>query len=63
DITSNSIVKNITWLCKELGIKTIAEFVETESIFIAVKDFGIDYSQGMFISQAIPQISCSSARV
>jgi len=63
DMTSNSIVKNITWLCRELGIRTIAEFVETESIFISVKDFGIDYSQGLFLSQAMPQLNCFSARL
>ncbi len=49
DRTSSVIVKNITGLCRELNIKTIAEFVETESIFRIVRDFGIDYSQGFFI--------------
>ncbi len=49
DRTSSVIIKNIAGLCRELNIKTIAEFVETESIFKLVCDFGIDYSQGLFI--------------
>lgn len=49
DRTKMIIVKNITELCKELGIQTIAEFVETEEVFNRVKEFGIDYSQGFYI--------------
>lgn len=49
DTTNMVIVRNIAELCKELGIKTIAEFVESEEVFNRVKEFGIDYSQGFFI--------------
>lgn len=49
DRTSSVIVKNIAGLCRELNIKTIAEFVESESIYRLVKDYGIDYSQGLYI--------------
>lgn len=49
DKTKMIIVRNIAELCKELGIKTIAEFVETEEIFNRVREFGIDYSQGFYI--------------
>ena len=49
------IVRNIAGLCRELGIKTIAEFVETEEIFNRVKEFGIDYSQGFHIGLPGPQ--------
>jgi EAL domain-containing protein (putative c-di-GMP-specific phosphodiesterase class I) len=34
-------------------MKVIAEFVEDEDIFIMVKDFGIDYSQGYYFSRPI----------
>ena len=54
DRTSSVIIKNIAGLCRELNIKTIAEFVESDSILRAVKDFGIDYSQGIFIDAPSP---------
>jgi EAL domain-containing protein (putative c-di-GMP-specific phosphodiesterase class I) len=50
DPTTRVIVKNITALCKELNVKTIAEFVETESILKAVNEYGIDFSQGCYIN-------------
>jgi len=62
DRTSSVIVRNITGLCRELNIKTIAEFVETDSIFRLVKDFGIDYSQGMFINSPSPLPDTSMPR-
>lgn len=49
DNTKMIIVRNIAELCRELGIKTIAEFVESEDIFNRVREFGIDYSQGFYI--------------
>jgi len=33
------------------GIKTIAEFVENDSILKKVKELGIDYSQGFHFSE------------
>ena len=32
-------------------MKTIAEFVENESIFNKVKELGIDYSQGYYFGE------------
>ncbi|HPS57396.1 MAG TPA: GGDEF domain-containing protein [Spirochaetota bacterium] len=49
DNTKMVIVRNVAELCRELGILTIAEFVETEEVFNRVKEFGIDYSQGFYI--------------
>jgi EAL domain-containing protein (putative c-di-GMP-specific phosphodiesterase class I)/GGDEF domain-containing protein len=54
DPTTRIIVKNITALCKELNIKTIAEFVENEVILNAVNEYGIDYSQGCYINSPSP---------
>lgn len=62
DRTSAVIVKNITGLARELNIKTIAEFVETESIFKIVQNFGIDYSQGIFIDTPSPVPDSSMPR-
>ncbi len=49
--TSQIVVKNIINFAKDLGMKTIAEFVENESIFNKVKELGIDYSQGYYFSK------------
>ncbi len=49
--TSEIVCKNIVNFAKDLNIKTIAEFVENESIFNKVKELGIDYSQGFYFSK------------
>ena len=56
------IVKNIAGICRELGIKTIAEYVESEDIFNRVKEFGIDYSQGFYIGPPGPGTNGGRAR-
>jgi EAL domain-containing protein (putative c-di-GMP-specific phosphodiesterase class I)/GGDEF domain-containing protein len=62
DRTSSVIIKHVTGMCRELDIKTVAEFVETESILKIVKDFGIDYSQGTFIDSPSPEPDSSMQR-
>ena len=54
NVGSQILVKTIVSFAKELGIKTIAEFVENEKIFTIVKELGVDYSQGYFFSQPLP---------
>ena len=36
-----------------MGIETVAEFVENEKLFNAVKKLGITYSQGYYFSKPI----------
>lgn len=48
---SEIVCKNIVNFAKDLNMKTIAEFVENESIFNKIKEIGIDYSQGFYFSQ------------
>ncbi|MFA5214510.1 EAL domain-containing protein [Sulfuricurvum sp.] len=52
EITKNSrhhiIVETIVSFAQKVGAKTIAEFVSDEDIYNAVKQLGIDYSQGYF---------------
>ncbi|NPA12119.1 MAG: bifunctional diguanylate cyclase/phosphodiesterase, partial [Epsilonproteobacteria bacterium] len=54
DIMSNKnneiIVKTIVNFAKEVGIKTVAEFVENEEIFEKLKELGVDYFQGYYFS-------------
>jgi PAS domain S-box-containing protein/diguanylate cyclase (GGDEF)-like protein len=48
---SEIVCKNIVNFAKDLNMKTIAEFVENESIFNKIKEIGIDYSQGFYFSE------------
>ncbi|HEX9778258.1 MAG TPA: bifunctional diguanylate cyclase/phosphodiesterase [Geopsychrobacteraceae bacterium] len=51
DQTYQAFVKSMVTLAQELGIKTVAEFVETEEILQLVNAFGIDYAQGYHIGR------------
>lgn len=45
----STLVRNLTRLCQELGILTIAEFVESEEILVALQEMGVDYAQGFHL--------------
>ncbi len=51
DNKSYIIVKTIVSFAKELGIKTIAEFVHNQEVFDRVKKLNVDGYQGYFISK------------
>ncbi|WP_038054857.1 EAL domain-containing protein [Thermodesulfobacterium hydrogeniphilum] len=48
-----SVIKGIVFLAKELGLKTIAEFVKTKDEIEILKNLGIDYLQGFFLSRPL----------
>jgi diguanylate cyclase (GGDEF)-like protein len=50
------IVTSIASLASRLNIKTIAEFVESESILSAVHSAGIDFAQGYHIQRPSPEL-------
>lgn len=50
---SRKIVQGLVQLAKNLGMKTIAEFVANESIFNIVYDLGIDEFQGYYFAEPI----------
>ncbi|MFT7387183.1 MAG: diguanylate cyclase (GGDEF)-like protein/PAS domain S-box-containing protein [Candidatus Endobugula sp.] len=52
------IVNAIVRIAKVLGVKTVAEFVETEQLLSKVKELGIDYAQGYAISRPEPLLLC-----
>ncbi len=51
DSRDRAMVKSVTTLARELGIKTVAEFVESGEILSAVAAAGIDYAQGFHLGK------------
>jgi len=51
-----AIVTSIASLSERLGIKTIAEYVESEDILSQVSSAGIDYAQGFHIGKPSPDL-------
>jgi diguanylate cyclase (GGDEF)-like protein/PAS domain S-box-containing protein len=51
DKDAEIVVSVIVDFAKKKNIKTIAEYVETESILNKIKEMGIDYSQGYYFSE------------
>lgn len=53
-INSQIVVKTIQTFAREKGLKLIAEFVCDEAVFEKVKELGIEYVQGYYLSQPEP---------
>ena len=51
---SNYIVESTIRLCKEAGMISVAEGVETEEQLNAVMELGCDIAQGYFFNKPIP---------
>lgn len=45
-----ALVQNLSNLCQDIGILTVAEFVENQEVLDALKRMGINYAQGFHIS-------------
>lgn len=54
DPAVKSLIQGIVNIAKASGIKTVAEFVADEEIFIAIKECGFDYAQGYYFGKAVP---------
>lgn len=48
---NRNIVETIVLFAKKQNIKTIAEYVENETIFNVLKELGVDYSQGYYFGK------------
>ena len=57
------IVQTINILAHELGMQTIAEYVENKAILQAIKEIGIDYAQGFAIDKPVSLVSILSDSV
>lgn len=54
DPINYAMVESINHVGHTLGIKTIAEFVESKKILQAIENLGIDYAQGYQIAKPVP---------
>jgi diguanylate cyclase (GGDEF)-like protein len=54
------LVRNLSHMCRELGILTIAEFVESQEILEALKVMGIDFVQGFYLGMPLPRLKSSA---
>lgn len=51
-----ALMQNFSNLCQDIGILTVAEFVENQQILDALKSMGINYAQGFHISMPIREM-------
>ena len=59
-----AFVRSIAMLAQQLGIRTVAEFVEDEEVLDAVRDTGIDLAQGYHTgmpSEHLPRRDCQGS--
>lgn len=51
-----ALVQNLSNLCQDIGILTVAEFVENQEILEALRKMGINYAQGFYIGMPMRDI-------
>jgi EAL domain-containing protein (putative c-di-GMP-specific phosphodiesterase class I) len=49
------LIKNLAQMCKDLGIKVVAERIEVEAEIERMKQLGVDYGQGYLFSKPTPK--------
>ena len=54
------LIKNLNQLCQELGILTVAEFVESREVLMALVDMGINYAQGFYLGLPTSNMTSST---
>jgi diguanylate cyclase (GGDEF)-like protein/PAS domain S-box-containing protein len=54
DSVDHAMVRSINEVAQVIGLKTIAEFVESEDIFHALRAIGVDYAQGYWVAKPQP---------
>jgi len=57
DKNAEIVTKTLVQFSKQLGIETVAEFVDSKEIFDKVKELGIDYSQGNYLAEPKREIN------
>lgn len=56
DSTALTLTRGIVQFARELGIKTVAEFVHNQAVFEQVERLGIDFAQGAYIGMPAAEL-------
>lgn len=51
-----ALVSNLSRLCQELSIRTVAEYVENEEIYDLIRSEGVDFGQGYYLGMPGAQL-------
>nr|WP_245742444.1 EAL domain-containing protein [Marinobacter segnicrescens] len=54
DSTARVMVASINNIAQEMGLKTVAEFVENQAIVDELRQLGVDYAQGFHLGKPRP---------
>jgi EAL domain-containing protein (putative c-di-GMP-specific phosphodiesterase class I) len=57
------LLAGLVKLCGELGVHTIAEFIESEELAAAAKEMGFDFGQGHLFGKAAPTLPPPNVKV
>lgn len=61
DRVDQCMVRMTAELAREVGLRTVAEYVQNEATLKLIRGYGIDYAQGSYIGRALPTIPVASA--
>jgi len=53
---SNRVTDSILYFTHQIGVKTVAEYVHKVEIYEIIKSMGIDYAQGYFLGEPLPDL-------
>ncbi len=56
DARDAAFVRSISGLARDLGIRTVAEYVESAEVLEAIHHAGIDYAQGYYVGRPAPTL-------
>lgn len=62
DPINQAMVRSMQQIAEQLGLQTVAEFVETQATLDCLHELGIDFAQGYFIDQPQPLESLADAQ-
>jgi len=54
DVLDRAMVESVNRIAHEVGLRTVAEFVETAAIQTCLEELGVDFAQGYAISRPAP---------
>ncbi len=56
-------VRGIAEICRGLGVKTVAEGVETPEILSILRELGVDRAQGYFVGSPVPELPPAASAI